>query len=120
MNEGVYVMGTCVGFVSEPWARNGRSGTNYRLGIARSYVDKWGNRQTEVMQIDCAADGAEKIAKQAARLKGEAVAIRVVPLAKVGGRSGAFSTLFAPKESDLVPQSGLIDRAPVAPIAQAK
>lgn len=113
--EGIFVMGRCVGFLAEPWSRNGKSGTNYRLGISRTYADRWGTEVTDVMQVDCAQDGAEKFGKQAAMLKDQPVAIRVFPIAKTGGRTGAFFTLFAPKESDLIPQSGLLSDAPKTP-----
>lgn len=102
--EGVFVMGICIGVVSESWQRNGRSGVNWRLGISRTYSDKWGQEMTEVTQVDVAGDAVEKIQKQAQMLKGKPVLIRVVPLAKVGGRNGAFITLFAPSDSDLILQ----------------
>lgn len=114
--EGVYVMGVCVGVVSESWARNGKSGVNWRLGLSRTYADKWGQETTEVIQVDIAADGVEKLQRQANMLKGKACMIRVFPIAKVGGRNGAFITLFAPAESDLLPQP---NAAPIAPTVPA-
>lgn len=112
MKQGVFVLGKCVGFASEPWARNGKSGVNHRIGISREYQNQWGETETETMSVDVAQDGAEKFSKQASMLKGQPVAIRVVPIAKVGGKKGAFYTLFAPTESDLIPQSALV--VPVA------
>lgn len=117
--EGVYVMGSCVGVVSEAWARNGKSGINWRLGVSRTYADKWGQETTEVIQVDIAAEGVEKLQKQALQLKGKPCMIRVFPIAKVGGRNGAFFTLFAPAESDLLPQPGAAPMASVAPSAPA-
>jgi hypothetical protein len=103
-NQGVFVMGICRGVVSEAWERNGRSGINWRLGIAREYQDKWGQSTSDVIQVDVAANAVQKIQQQAAMLKDKPVMIRVVPMGKAGGRNGAFVTLFAPQDSDLLPQ----------------
>jgi hypothetical protein len=107
MKQGFFVLGKCVGFAAEQWARNGKSGTNYRLGISREYEGHFGQVETDTMQIDVAQDIAQKIEKQVAMLKGQPVAIRVIPSAKVGGKNGAWLSLFAPKDSDLIPQTGL-------------
>lgn len=102
--QGAYLMGTCVGFAEEAWARNGKSGVNYRVGISRTYQDKYGNPVTETIDADVANDAVAKIRNQVAMLRGQPVMVRFVPIAKVGGRSGAFVTYFIPNDADLIPQ----------------
>ena len=101
--QGVFIIGKCMGFVSEPWQRGGRSGVNNKIGVARTYEDKWGNTMTEIMQIDVPAKAVNKFREQAEMMKGTQVMIRVAPIAKQGGRSGAFLTYFAPEDSNLIP-----------------
>lgn len=105
--EGLFIFGECKGFVSEPWEKNGRSGINNKIGIARHYETKWGESTSEVIQIDVPRDSVEKFRNQAQMLKGQYVYIRVAALPKAGGRNGAFLTYFAPKDADLLPAENL-------------
>lgn len=116
--EGVYVMGTCVGYSETPW-KNDDSRMNRTIGISRTFTDKWDQTVTDIVEVEVPADGAEKFKKQAAMLKGKAVMLRVIPMAKAGGRNGAFLKLFAPKESDLLPQAPQAPVAAPAPVRQA-
>lgn len=130
--QGFFFHGTCVGFAQEPWSRNGKSGINYRLGISRTYNDKYGNPVTETTDLDVASDAVPKISKQVEALRGQPVLVRFVPVAKVGGRSGAFVTYFVPGDSELIPQHVAFQNfsqaasttksavAPISPSATAK
>lgn len=104
---GVFMFGKLAGVVAEPWNRNGKSGVNYQIGISRTYQDKWGESKTETMQVNCAEDGFSKFQKQGDMLKGQDVYLRVVPMAKTGGKNGSWLSYFAPKESDILPVSSL-------------
>ncbi len=105
--EGIFVAGKIVGFVSEPWARNGKSGVNHRIGLQRSYTDRWGIEVSDVQQIDVAMDAVDRVRIDAEKFRGQHVVVRVSVMAKIGGKNGAFSTYFMPKESLVIPQCDL-------------
>lgn len=111
MYQGFYVFGVCIGVVSEPWNRNGRSGVNNRLGVEKVYQDKYGREVRDLIEIDLPATEVERFRNAAQQMKGKPVFLRVQPMPKAGGRNGAFMTYFAPSDSQLVLQSALVGTA---------
>src|SRR3569832_1866216 len=94
--QGTYQFGICVGTSSEEWHSNGKSGTNYRLGISRQIIGQFGETQDVVDAIDINKDDFERVSQQAKMLKGKPVYIQVIASSHAGGRSGAFLKLRAP------------------------
>lgn len=102
--EGMYVAGKCEGFESTPW-RNDPNKYNHRIGISREFTGQFGAVEKKIEVIDVPQDFVSKFQAQAQQLKGQQVIIRVVAQARAGGRNGAFLSLFAPADSDLLPQA---------------
>src|SRR3569832_1935021 len=100
---GLFFFGICVGFLSEEWHCNVKSGMNYRLGISRQIIGQFGETQDVVDAIDINKDDFERVSQQAKMLKGKPVYIQVIASSHAGGRSGAFLKLRAPKGSNLFP-----------------
>lgn len=111
--EGFYLAGTLEGFSMTPWTNNAEK-FNYRVGISRSYEDKWGNRTKDVVEVDVSLEAVQVIQKQCDMLKGKEVMVRVVPAAKTGGRNGAWLSVYIPKGESIIPQNLGAAPAPVA------
>ena len=103
IEQGTYQFGICIGTTSEDWERNGKSGTNYRLGISRQLIGQFGETQDIVDAIDINKDDFIKISAQANALRDKPVYIQVIFSAQAGGRNGAFLKARAPKGANLFP-----------------
>lgn len=102
--EGFYLAGRLEGFSMTPWTNNPEK-FNYRVGISRSYEDKWGNTTKDVVEVDVSMEAVQVIQKQCEMLKGKDVIVRVVPSARAGGRNGAWLSVYIPKGESIVPQT---------------
>jgi len=118
MKQGVNVVGRLVGLSSEQWARDGKSGVNLTLGIARTFTDRYGAEDTETFGIDVRGDALQQKFREAAeKYKGKVVSVHVRVQA-FAGRNGAFVRYSAVQDSEVV---ALITSAPVGanPAARA-
>lgn len=91
MNTGIFVIGELIGYKAQAW-KNDPSRFNHRIGIKQSSVDSWGQESASVLELDIPMSLVEQIKAQAETLKGKLVSIKIKPLAKQGGRNGAFLT----------------------------
>jgi len=101
MTQGTWMVGTCVGVTQEPW-KNGQ-GMNYRLGLSRTMIGHYGEETIVTESIDINKDDYQRIAQQAAALKGRDVYVQVVCDVGTGGRNGGWLKRYAPKGSNLFP-----------------
>lgn len=105
--NGTLVIGTFKGYSERPWT-NDPTKFNRRIGISTgSYTDEFGQQHENTVVIDIQMDDAQRIQSMANDLVGKSVYVPVVFKAKVGGRSGAWESLFMPKGAQIgfVPQS---------------
>lgn len=104
MRDGVVVVGEFLGVSSEPWNRNGKSGVNHRMGIGRKYIDRYGQTLLDTINVDLSQEFLAKL--NADQLKGKRVAVDVLARGKPGGPSGAWLSLFATRDAEIVVLDG--------------
>jgi hypothetical protein len=101
LENGTFVIGILSQLVTEPWASNGKSGTNYRLAISSPYEDRFGNPQTEVTTIDVASDEHARVWGECKELVGKRIAVPCRHTARQGGKTGAWVARFMPKNTSV-------------------
>jgi hypothetical protein len=109
MIEGVVIFGKLLEVIEEPWAKNGKNGTNRYLNLSRTYYNEDSGEEAQGKQrIDIGNAAYEKNAHVLRAQIGNSIAIQVAANAKAfNGR--AFPTFFFVRA--LNPQSFAAQRA---------
>lgn len=104
--QGIYVVGKLQGYSEQDWAKGGKSGKNYRVGVVtHSYTDQFGGERESIQVIDILPERAADVRLACESHKGKVVQVPAVFRARQGGRDGAFLSCFMPKEGELKPLS---------------
>lgn len=101
MENGTYLVGICQGYAETPW-RNDPTKHNRQIGIARTYAGQFGE-ESVIERVEVSMQDSVRFAGEAEKHKGKQVMLRVLVRAKVGGKNGAFLSLFAPSYSAILP-----------------
>ncbi|MDH2435387.1 hypothetical protein QCD60_23025 [Pokkaliibacter sp. MBI-7] len=108
---GEYVCGVVQDVISEPWSSDPTK-FNHRVLMIRPYSDQYGNPQTDVMQIDIAAEEVQPMRAQLQHFRGQPALLQVVAQARSGGRNGAWLRRFKPKGANFIPFPSPADQKP--------
>ena len=102
MNNGFYIVGIFSGTNTRPWKdRQGQERYTHSLVVSRPYEDQFGNPQTEVNQVEFSTEEQQRINAESGKWAGKKVMIPVVVRARPGGRNGAWSSYYMPKDSKI-------------------
>ena len=105
MAKGEFVIGTLVGYSETPWSSDS-SRFNRRVRVCTgAYIDGFGQEHPNNVDIDVQFEAAQKIKQQCDNYQGKEVMVPFVPMARKGGRDGAWLARFMPKDSDILPLS---------------
>lgn len=101
--QGKYIAGVLRGYQEKAWPSDPNK-MNRRVCVETGkYTDDFGVDHVTTELIDIQYDDVEKIKKQCDQMKGKKVIMPFIPVAKKGGRDGAWLSQFMPKGGDIKP-----------------